>query len=232
MPSLLPHAESVVLGGVSYTPQEVIDVLGPLLTDERRARIAEVVAGRTCTVVPVVECLYDRGNVSAVVRSAEALGYQCLHNIDTSEKYRHAGRVTQGAEKWVDMAVWQSTGACLDHLREKGYRILATHFEDAQPLSAFDFTRPTALVFGNEKDGVSGAVLEAAEARVVLPMAGFVRSFNISVAAALCLYHVQQDRIRRQGFHGDLTPSERERLVAEFHLRSLNYGDRILGQLR
>jgi tRNA (guanosine-2'-O-)-methyltransferase len=130
------------------------------------------------------------------------------------------------------MRVWHGTGECLQHLRARGYRILATHFEDARPLAEIDFTQPSALVFGNEHAGVSDAVLESADERVVLPMAGFTRSFNISVAAALCLYHIQQDRIRRGGTHGDLTASEQERLTAEFYLRSLATADQILLRVR
>ncbi len=126
------------------------------------------------------------------------------------------------------MRVWNSTGECLEHLRGQGYRILATHFDHARPLAEIDFTRPAALVFGNEHDGVSREVLQSADERVVLPMAGFTGSFNISVAAALCLYHIQQDRIRRQGFHGDLNAAERERLTAEFYLRSLAPADQVL----
>lgn len=218
------------MGSASYSAREVIETLGPLLLDARRARIAEVVAGRTCSVVPVMESLYDRGNVSAVLRSAEALGYQVVHNIDTSLKFKEAIRVTQGAEKWLDVNVWEDTETCLRRLKAQGYRILATHFDHARPLDDIDFSTPAAIVFGNEKDGISDTVLEAADERIVLPMVGFTQSFNISVAAALCLYHIQQDRIRRLGRHGDLSEEEQTCLTAEFYLRHCASAERVLAR--
>ncbi len=70
MSPFLPHTEPILIGTESFSAREVIEIIGPMIADARRARIAEVVAGRTCSITPVVECLYDRGNVSAVLRSA------------------------------------------------------------------------------------------------------------------------------------------------------------------
>ena len=222
------HPEHIELDGETFSAAEIVEVLGAYLTSERRERIAAVVAGRTYSVVPVMEGLYDRGNVSAVLRSAEALGYQAVHNIDSCQNFKEAKRVTQGAEKWLDITVWEQTAPCLAHLRERGYRILATHLEDAQPITDFAFDVPTALIFGNEKEGVSEEALAAADARVVLPMSGFTQSFNISVAAALCLYEIQQDRIRRMGTHGDLSDAEQVRLTAALYLRSIEFAEHAL----
>lgn len=228
MQSLCPHTDPLPLGSTAYSAEDIIRCLSPLLTAERCRRIQQIVAQRTYSVVPVMEGLYDRGNVSAVIRSAEAMGYQGIHIIDSSEKFRQANRVTQGAEKWVDAEIWADTDTCVDQLRARGYRILATCFEDAQPISAVDFTQPAALVFGNEKDGVSPALLDRADGRIVMPMAGFCQSFNISVAAALCLYHAAQDRLRRQGFHGDLDAVSQRLLTASFYLRSLSSAEAVM----
>ena len=106
---------------------------------------------------------------------------------------------------------------------------MATHLDDtAVPISKIDFTRPTALVFGNEKEGISDALLALADQRCIIPMAGFVQSFNISVAAAVGLYHAYNDRVMRQGFHGDLSPGEREALLAAYYYRSVKHADDIL----
>ena len=232
MEGLCLHTEPFEFEGAVYTAQEIVDGLAPLLTEERRARIAEVVSGRTYTVTPVLEGLYDRGNVSAVLRSAEALGYQAVHVVDSSERFKEANRVTQGAEKWLDIAVWGDTPSCVAHLRGLGYRIAATHFEGATPIGEVAFDVPTALVFGNERDGVSEALLAEADVRVVMPMAGFTRSFNISVAAALCLYHVREDRRRRCGTHGDLDDAARLCLTAEYYLRSVPTAAGVLARNR
>jgi tRNA (guanosine-2'-O-)-methyltransferase len=223
-----PHKEPFILGGQAFSAEEIIARLTPFVQARRIARIEEVVADRTYSIVPVTEGLYDRGNVSAVIRSAEALGFQALHNIDTSEKFRKADRVTQGAEKWLDIEIWHDTAECIRHLKALGYRILATHFDDAIPLSAIDATQPAAIVYGNEAEGVSNTLLELADERVFVPMLGFTQSFNISVAAALSLYHFQQERIRRLGSNGDLDAETRRLLKASFLLRSITAADEIL----
>ena len=228
MLSRFAHPEPFEIGGHRYTAAEIIEGLTPYLTPECREKIELVVAGRTYSVVPVLEGLYDRGNISAVLRSAEALGYQAVHIIELSEKFKKAKWVTQGAEKWLDVRSWERTTDCLEHLRACGYRILAAHVEDAQPITEISFAEPTALFFGNEREGLTAEVLEDADAHVVVPMAGFTRSYTISVAAALALYHICRDRTERLGGHGDLTETERRCLKASYYLRCVDYAEKIL----
>jgi tRNA (guanosine-2'-O-)-methyltransferase len=99
---------------------------------------------------------------------------------------------------------------------------------DTKPIRAFDFTTPTALIFGNEEAGVTDAMLDEADAACEVPLPGFTESFNVSVAAAVALYHAQQDRLDRQGTHADLSDDEKARLVARFCLRSVNNADKII----
>ena len=70
--------------GEYYDAEVVLEKLAPLLTPERWAKIQKVVAGRTSDVVPVLENIYDRGNTSAVFRSAEAMGFQIAHVISSA----------------------------------------------------------------------------------------------------------------------------------------------------
>lgn len=223
-----PHCAPFLVEGHAFSADEVIAQLGPLILDERRERIRAAVANRTYTIVPVMEGLYDRGNVSAVLRSAEALGYQAIHVIESSQRFKEAKRVTQGAEKWLDITCWEETGPCLDDLQEKGYRILAALPGDASSIEQYDFTEPSAIVFGNEKDGVSQETRERADAHIAVPMLGFSRSYNISVAAALCLYHIYRDRMERVGRHGDLSEEEVRGLTASYYLRSVESGPAVL----
>ncbi len=228
MLSRFAHPEPFDIGGHRFGAADIIDELTPYLTPERRKKIDRVVSGRTYSVVPVLEGLYDRGNISAVLRSAEALGYQAVHIIELSEKFKQAKRVTQGAEKWLDIRSWDRTADCLERLRACGYRILAAHVEDAQPITEISFAEPTALFFGNEREGLSAEVLHDADMRVAVPMAGFTRSYNISVAAALALYHICRDRTERLGGHGDLTETERRCLTASYYLRCVDYAEKLL----
>lgn len=202
--------------------------LDPFLTDRRKERIRSVVARRTRTVVPVVEGLYNMGNVSAVLRSAEALGYQTVHVVEPDRTFEASARTAAGTRRWLDVKRWSQRSECFEALRGEGYRLLVAHVRDARPIEEVDFTRPTAVLFGNEADGVSEEALRAADGRIRIPMVGFVESFNISVAAAITLYRAYRDRLERTGIHGDLTGSERRRLEARFYLQSVRRPEPIL----
>lgn len=219
-----------VVDGQALTPQQVIEILASVMRDERLARIRDIVARRTNTVMPVVEGLVNTGNVSAVMRSAEALGYQSVHVVrGEHDRFKHSERTSRGAEKWLDLYRWPGPDSCVRYLRAAGFRTVAMHLgADSVLISEIDFTEPTALVFGNEKQGVSSAMLETVDTACIVPLSGFTESFNVSVAAAVALYHAQQDRLRRQGHHADLTDAERDALVARFCMRSVRQPKTIL----
>jgi tRNA (guanosine-2'-O-)-methyltransferase len=71
-------------------------------------------------------------------------------------------------------------------------------------------------------------MLDQADAACEVPLPGFTESFNVSVAAAVGLYHAQQDRLDRQRHHADLSSDEQARLVARFCLRSVNNAEQII----
>lgn len=224
-------SDRFVFGGRRFAVAEITEILRPFLTDDRAARIEDVVVGRTRSVVPVVEGLVNMGNVSAVMRSAEALGYQSFHVVTDGQAFKNSKRTSQGAEKWLDVYPWSTPADCVEHLKQQGYRILATHLGGtSRPIAEQNFTDRTAIVFGNERDGVSKEMLERTDENIVLPIEGFVQSYNISVAAALALYHAYRDRIARQGFHGDLTRTEIEELRAVYYLRSVRRAEQILAE--
>ncbi|HKL88228.1 MAG TPA: RNA methyltransferase [Salinibacter sp.] len=217
-------------GETRLSPDRIISLLQPHMTDRRLRRIRAVVAERTRTVVPVVEGLVNTGNVSAVMRSAEALGYQDFHVVKgNNERYKHSERAASGAQQWLDVWRWDGPSAAATHLHDEGYQIVAMHLHaDTVPIRELDFTAPTALVFGNEEEGVTDAMMEEADAACVVPLPGFTESFNVSVAAAVALYHAQQHRIDRQGHHADLSEEEQTRLVARFCLRSVTEPEKII----
>ncbi len=213
-----------------FTPDLIIDRLRPYLTAQRIERIQEVVSRRSRNVVTVIEGLINLGNVSAVMRSAEALGFYDFHIVEgDNTRFKNSARTSQGAEKWLNVSRWPTPVACASALKARGYILVATHLDETSvPIDTIDFTQPTALVFGNEQGGVSSEMLALADHRCIIPMAGFVESFNISVAAAVGLYHAYHDRMTRQGFCGDLTEAEQTALTAEYYRRSVKHADEIL----
>lgn len=210
-------------------PATVCEVLDPFLSDERRERIERVVSERCGSVAVVVDGLANSGNVAAVMRTAEGLGFLNFHVIQRQLPYKHSRRTTQGTDKWLDVHVWDGPAECVRVARAAGMRIVAAHLDRrSRPLDDFDFTIPTALVFGNELGGVSEDLLEMADATCIIPMTGFAQSFNISVAAATCLYHARSDRMRRQGRHGDLGLADQAWLRAAYTYLSVQAAQPIL----
>ncbi|HQH67547.1 MAG TPA: RNA methyltransferase [Candidatus Hydrogenedentes bacterium] len=226
--SLCPQTEPFRIRGEPFSASEILCVLEEYISEERKQRIREVVAQRTYSVVPVLEGLYDFGNVNAVLRSAEAMGCQAAHVIDLVTKFKKANRVSKGAEKWLDIRRWNATVPCVTHLRAMGYRIIATHLQGGRPIAEIAFDAPSAVFFGNEHDGVSQTLAGMADELVRLPIIGFTESYNISVAAAITLYHIYRDRMARLGSHGDLTRDEMVRLMAVYYRRSVDAADEIL----
>lgn len=206
----------------------VLERIGPLLTASRRERIEQVVRHRNFSNAVVLEGIYDRGNVSAVMRTAEGLGFSNFHVIETQEKFKEANRVTQGADKWVEVKKWKNTKDAVKFIKDQGHQLVVTSLEASVPIGEVDFTKPTALVLGNEKEGVSREMLEAADHRIIIPMTGFVQSFNISVAGALSLYHIFRERSLKLGRVGDLTEEQINILKAVYYLRTQDSASDVL----
>ncbi|KAK7394448.1 hypothetical protein VNO78_14976 [Psophocarpus tetragonolobus] len=208
--------------GCVLTSAEVLLSLAPCISHPRTLRFGTVVRNRTYSLCLVVEGLCDFGNVSAAFRSADALGVQSVHVVssDSNKRYKDNRHVSMGAEKWLDIELWDSTKECFKMLKSRGYRIATTHVGmDTVSIHDLDWSCPTAIVVGNENRGISDEALELSDLHCSIPMVGMVDSFNVSVAAGILMHHAVCDRISRMGRHGDLTVEECQILLAEFSLR-------------
>jgi len=221
--------EGYRLGDVELSPDQVTEILAAQLSEERLQRIEDILDGRTYDIATVVEGVINTGNVSAVMRTAEGLGFQPFHVVTGTVPFKHSKRTTQGAEKWLDVQQWVDPVECAITLRDNGYQVVVLALtENAVPLREVDFTQKTALVFGNEQNGVSDAMLAAADTTCILPAPGFVQSYNISVAAAMALYAAHTARIEANGATGNLSDEDRARLRADFYVRSVRRSEDIL----
>lgn len=216
--------------GLFVSAKDVVQHIEPLLTAERRKKIHQVIQGRSFDVAVVLEGIYDRGNISAVMRSAEAFGFAHFHLIETQEKFKESNRVAQGADKWVEAQKWKNTKDCVAHLKSKGHKIYTTSLHATKTISEIDWTHPCALVLGNEKSGASDEIVAASDETFIIPMSGFVQSFNISVAGALCFYEIWNSRMRKLGTSADLNEEEQEILLATYCLRTQDSGTKILAE--
>ncbi len=209
--------------GLKIPPDVVIEKLQDFITQDRKSKIEEVLKKRSAHFAPVMEGIYDRGNISAVMRSAEAFGFYNFHIIETSNEFKKSQRVTQGADKWLDVKKWKKTSGCISHLKSSGYQVYSTHLsKDAIPFDELDFSKKTAVVFGNEKDGVSDEALKLSDGNVLLPMSGFTQSFNISVAGALSFQRAYLHNLPKIG------DAEAKMLRALYYFKTITWPDKAL----
>ena len=193
----------------------MIAALSPLLTQERRARIEQVVATRTRAVVPVLERLVDPRNISAVLRSAEAFGVQDVHLIDPEDTFVAARSITRGGQRWLDIMRHSNPRDCVNSLQERGYRVLVASVSGGLTPEALREIPKVAVVFGNEHAGASEAMHDLADGTYTIPMRGFVESLNVSVANAITLQSATEGRA------GDLSEREQLLLRARFMMLSV-----------
>lgn len=166
------------------------------ITERRLARMRGVLARRQPGLSIVIENVHDPHNLSAVLRSCDAVGAASAHLVYTIEEMpKIHGGVAASAHRWLDIHTHESIAACYQELRAHGFTIYATQLsDDATDLYALDLTQPTALVFGNETRGVSDDAADMADGRVIIPMLGMVESLNISVACAVSLFEASRQR--------------------------------------
>jgi tRNA (guanosine-2'-O-)-methyltransferase len=206
--------------------------LEEFMLPDRVDRLVQVAAQRTRNLVAVLDGVHDPHNLSATVRSCDAFGLLDLHVIESQAPLRIHRKVTQGAEKWLDIHRWPAPRDCVEALHAEGFELwLADARQDSRPIAALPWSRRMALVFGNEHRGASSAMAQAVSGRFHIPMHGFAESLNISVAVGISLALAVQGRIAELGAHGDLPADQRDELVAEWQRRSVRKSDLILEHL-
>lgn len=167
-------------------------------SEKRREKLFTVLSHRQPDLTIVMENIHDPHNVSAMFRSADAVGIAQIQLLYTKEKFPKIGKKSSSsANKWVERRRFLSVEECYTQLRSEGFRILATRLdEQARSIYSFDLTAPTALVFGNEHSGVSDEAAALADATVMIPMMGMIQSLNVSVACGICLFEALRQRMQ------------------------------------
>jgi tRNA (guanosine-2'-O-)-methyltransferase len=185
-----------------------LEYLENILTENRKERFLSVLKNRTRHFTVAVEDVFQMHNTSAVMRSCEVFGIQELHVIEQRFGKRIDKEIAMGAQKWVDINAFDSITGCLDNLQSRGYQIIATTpHEDDCLLEDFDISKPSALFFGTERDGLSEEILKRADGFLKIPMVGFTESLNISVSAAIIIQNLTE-RLRKSNFQWQLSEDE------------------------
>ncbi|HEY4153992.1 MAG TPA: RNA methyltransferase [Puia sp.] len=183
------------------------------MTPERHQRLTQVLDKRQNDLTVVLENVFDPHNISAVMRTCDAVGIQEINVLNTriGPHKKWGAKSSSSAAGWLTINQYSDPADCFARLRKQYDLILTTHLSaNAISLYEIDFTRPVALIFGNEHDGVSEEIRQMADGNFIIPQVGIIRSLNISVACAVTLYeafrqkkaagHYEQVKLRKEEY--------------------------------
>ncbi len=170
------------------------------ISEKRKSLISKVAYSRQPDVHVIVENIEDTHNISAILRTCDAVGIPPVHAIldprlHHKEKLRPGKFASSGARKWVDVFAYNDLETCLELVRNEVETIYATVFKPgALTYDQVDCTQSFAILLGNEKYGVSSQAQELSDGLLYIPQHGFTHSLNLSISCAVILYEMQRQR--------------------------------------
>lgn len=189
------------------------------MSPERFARITHMLNHRQPELTVLLERVHKPHNLAAIVRTADAIGVSDVHATWEDKAMRLAGnKSATGSQNWVNVHSHETTAEAIRKLRDQGMQIIATNLSDsAVDFREVDYTKPTAILLGQEKTGISDEALALADQDVIIPMVGMCQSLNVSVASALILYEAQRQREQAGMYDGEcrLASDEVHRILFE-----------------
>ena len=188
-------------------------------TEKRIEKIKWVVSKRQPSVRVVIENIHDPHNVSAIFRTCDAAGIPKVSLLYNVEKFPKIGKKSSAsAYKWIEREKFKTVEECYSQLREEKFVIYASSLNaDSKSLYELDFTKKTAIIFGNEHRGLSEEAEKLADERFFIPMYGMVQSLNVSVSAAISIYEALRQRSLK-GFYdkSEMSGKELKALIEEW----------------
>lgn len=165
------------------------------MTPDRLETLITSLNHRQPDLTVLMENVIKPHNLAAVARTADAVGALEVHAITPRKSIKLSQMSAGGVRKWINVQVHADTTSAVDHLKQKGFQIVATCLSDtSRDFKEVDYTRPTAIMMGTELEGITEQAIELADEHVSIPMYGLVQSLNVSVAAALVLYEAHRQR--------------------------------------
>ena len=187
------------------------------MTSERLARINQLLDQRQADLTLCLESVHKNHNLSALIRSADAVGIHEVHAIWYGPRLRVRAGAAVGTNKWVKVHNHDGLPSAIEQLKAEKKQIIVTNLSpQAVDFRAIDYTKPTAIILGQERRGVTPEAIAAADHQVIVPMVGMAESLNVSVAAAVILYEAQRQRAAVGRYQQPSLPqAERQRVLFE-----------------
>lgn len=161
------------------------------MNEIRKDKLNRVLSKRQFDITVVMENVHDPHNISAVMRTCDAVGIQEIYILNTTipAHKKFGAKSSSSASKWLTIHTFTETAACMQALRKRYSKIFTTHLSnEAVSLYNLELTQSVALVFGNEHAGVSDEIRKLADGNFIIPQVGIIQSLNISVACAVSIY--------------------------------------------
>ena len=194
------------------------------MTPERREKLLKVLSKRQPDLTVVLENVFDPHNISAVMRTCDAVGIQEVFILNTKipRHKKWGAKSSSSAAKWLTVHQFENAAECFSSLRKSYSKILTTHLSsDAIGLHEINMTEPIALVFGNEHSGVSDEIRALADGNFIIPQVGIIRSLNISVACAVTLY----EALRQKNIAGHYNRDNMDHVMKQELLKEWELGE-------
>lgn len=213
------------------TKKKLVNHLSKFITPERMDLFQSIIRNRTRHITVVLEDLFQPHNASAVLRTCDCFGIQDVHIIENNNKYEVNPDVALGSSKWLSLKKYNesenNTLSTYNKLKASGYKVVATTpHSDGFRLQDLPVDNKIALVFGTELMGLSKVAIDNADAYVKIPMYGFTESFNISVSAAIILYHLTE-KLKGSEINWELNKEEKTEVILEWIKNTIKRSDLI-----
>lgn len=177
------------------------------MTPERYSKILHVLNNRQAGLTIITDQVNKGRNIAAIVRTCDAVGIDTVHIVSPESGFEHYRGTATGSQKWVKTKLYESVADPINKLRESGFQIVAAHLSvTALDYRDIDYTKPTALILGAEKPGLSEYAKDAADHHISIPMLGMVASLNVSVACSIIMAEAQRQRINAAFYGADPLP--------------------------
>jgi tRNA (guanosine-2'-O-)-methyltransferase len=202
------------------------------MTTQRQQRLRDVLSRRQPDLTVLMERVQKWHNFSAILRTCDAVGVVGAHAVipkhgmpqdpqgntnpasDLEDRGHNTNSTSGSAAKWVKVHTYPDAPSALTELKRQGLSLYAAHFsERAVDYRSVDYTKPTCILLGTERWGISEEAAQAAQEHILIPMLGMVQSLNVSVAAAVILFEAQRQRLAAGMYEQSRLEAEQYRQV-------------------
>ena len=143
----------------------------------------------------VLDNLRSSFNVGSIFRTAECFGVSkiFLCGYTATPENPKVCKTAMGTESYIGWQKFDSIDKAIEFLKENAVKIYAIEtMSNAKNIAEIEFTKPCALILGNEALGISKEVLKSVDEIVSIPVSGWKNSLNVGVTAAICCYEISR----------------------------------------